>query len=267
MAPKYVPASATLKSFNCPICGAHADQQWFQVGAKGLLYDREIPLFLRLEKIEEFETNRTFARDITEQARRNLFINWRKIATGKIFLETLDEWSSYKLQIENLHVSQCYSCKDISLWKHDVLLHPRERYHVEVNSDLNEDIKKDFEEACTVLDISPRAAAALLRLCIQKICIQLGEAGKSIDKDIKSLVSKGLKPEIQRALDIVRVVGNEAVHPGTIDLNDDRGTAGTLFSLVNRIAYDMISHPKEIAALYNELPAEKIKAIETRDAK
>ena len=92
------------------------------------------------------------------------------------------------------------------------------------------------------------------------------EIGKNINDDIGKLVAKGLKPEIQRALDIVRVVGNEAVHPGTIDLRDDRDSASKLFGLVNRIAYDMITHPKEIAALYSELPPEKILAIEKRDA-
>lgn len=72
---------------------------------------------------------------------------------------------------------------------------------------------------------------------------------------------------MQKALDFVRVIGNEAVHPGSIDLKDDRGTAASLSELVNRIAYDMITHPKEVDALYDTLPAEKKDAIAKRDAK
>ena len=41
------------------------------------------------------------------------------------------------------------------------------------------------------------------------------------------------------------------MHPGTLDLKDDRDTAGKLFALVNRIAYDMITHPKEVDALFD----------------
>jgi Domain of unknown function (DUF4145) len=49
---------------------------------------------------------------------------------------------------------------------------------------------------------------------------------------VASLVRKGLSPVVQQALDAVRVIGNEAVHPETLDLKDDRDTATTLFGLV-----------------------------------
>lgn len=81
-----------------------------------------------------------------------------------------------------------------------------------------------------------------------------------------SLVGKGLEPKLQQALDIVRVVGNEAVHPGQIDLRDDRQTALQLFQLINIIADAMLSRPKQIADLYGKLPETKLKAIEQRDA-
>jgi hypothetical protein len=96
--------------------------------------------------------------------------------------------------------------------------------------------------------------------------MQLGEPGKNIDTDIASLVTKGLETSLQQALDIVRVIGNEAVHPGQIDLRDDRETAMKLFQLINIIADAMISRPKQIAELYGTLPKSKLKAIEKRDA-
>jgi len=75
-----------------------------------------------------------------------------------------------------------------------------------------------------------------MRLVVQKLCAHLGREREEIDDDIASLVSKGLNPLIQQALDVVRVVGNEAVHPGTIDIKDGRDTALRLFELVNAIA-------------------------------
>ncbi len=105
-----------------------------------------------------------------------------------------------------------------------------------------------------------------MRLCIQKVCEQLGEKGKKIDDDIAALVKRGLPITVQQALDIVRVVGNNAVHPGQIDLKDDQDTAMSLFGLVNLIAQIMITQPKEVAALYGSLPPTSLDAIQRRDA-
>lgn len=107
----------------------------------------------------------------------------------------------------------------------------------------------------------------MLRLSIQKLCASLGEKGKNIDDDIASLVTKGLNPLVQKSLDVVRVIGNEAVHPGVIDLKDDRDTALRLLDLVNVITDQMISHPKTIEQMYGKLPEEKRKAIEVRNEK
>jgi hypothetical protein len=67
-------------------------------------------------------------------------------------------------------------------------------------------------------------------------------------------------------LDVVRVVGNEAVHPGTMDIKDDRNTAIGLFELINAICDQMITHPKNVKAMYAKLPPEKLAAIAKRDA-
>ncbi len=63
------------------------------------------------------------------------------------------------------------------------------------------------------------------------------------------------------------MIGNEAVHPGQLDLRDDRDVAAKLFDLVNFIAEDRITRPKQVAALYNMIPEEKRKAIDARNAK
>lgn len=135
------------------------------------------------------------------------------------------------------------------------------------NPDLPELIQVDFQEARQIVIHSPRGAAALLRLSIQKLSKHLGEKGKNINNDIASLVKKGLPVKVQKALDTVRVVGNNAVHPGQLDLKDDTETASSLFSLVNIICDVMITQPKEVDKLYDELvPPEQKVAIEERDA-
>lgn len=134
------------------------------------------------------------------------------------------------------------------------------------NPDLPDDIKRDYEEARQILASSPRGSAALLRLAIQKLCVHLEEKGENINEDIGALVAKGLPTMVQQALDLVRVIGNNAVHPGQIDLNDDKKVADKLFPLVNVIAEVMISQPNQIKTLYESvLPESQREAIEQRD--
>lgn len=133
--------------------------------------------------------------------------------------------------------------------------------------DIPPEIRSDYEEARSIVGLSPRGAAALLRLAIQKLCKELGEPGQNINEDIKSLGKKGLPVQVQQALDIVRVVGNNAVHPGQIDLNDGSEVAAKLFGLVNLITEVMITQPKHVADMFNSLvPPTTRQAIAKRDS-
>jgi hypothetical protein len=170
-------------------------------------------------------------------------------------------------EVPNLAMSLCSHCNMYCVWIGKQLIYPDNTGIQPANEDLREDIISDYNEAASIVQKSPRGAAALLRLAIQKLCAALGEKGKRIDADIASLVKKGLPVQIQQALDIVRVIGNESVHPGTIDLRDDPETAIQLFNLVNIIAEVMVTQPKRIAAMYVALPADKLKGIEDRGKK
>ena len=78
-------------------------------------------------------------------------------------------------------------------------------------------------------------------------------------------MAEGLDPRIQKALDALRVLGNEAVHNGKLDLSGDKETARKLFTLLNLIVEGMISHDKHINSLYGMLTPEQLKGIENRD--
>ncbi|MCH9011393.1 MAG: DUF4145 domain-containing protein, partial [Chloroflexi bacterium] len=130
-----------------------------------------------------------------------------------------------------LKPSTCERCQNFCLWIGNALIYPDHGGAPHPNQDLPDDSIADYEEAAAVLNKSPRAAAALLRLAIQKICDHLDPRKGDVNAKIKDLTGKGLRVEIQQALDTVRVVGNHAVHPGQMDLKDDRVTCMALFGL------------------------------------
>lgn len=163
---------------------------------------------------------------------------------------------------------RCSRCSRFSVWIDERLVFPTVISGPAANPDLSADILGDYEEARQIALSSPRGAAALLRLAIQKLCRELGEPGKNINDDIATLVRKGLPIPVQQALDIVRVVGNNAVHPGQIDVRDDVDSVSRLFGLVNLIAEVMISQPKHVRAMYEAVvPESQRQAIAARDAK
>lgn len=164
-----------------------------------------------------------------------------------------------------LTIHRCVSCGKKIIWNDDEYIYP-DIVPTEPNPDMPESVKQLYKEAGLIASKSPRAACALLRLAVERLCIELGMNEKNIDANIAELVKKGLSVEVQRALDVLRVVGNKAVHPGQIAFNvDDKATADALMELLNIITDRMISEPKKIEAMYSALPQSTLDAIQRRD--
>ncbi|ELQ6311205.1 DUF4145 domain-containing protein [Vibrio cholerae] len=130
-----------------------------------------------------------------------------------------------------------------------------------------ENCQQIYLEAREIASSSPKGAAALLRLCVQELIKHLGGDGQNINKDIGKLVELGLPVRIQQALDYVRVVGNNAVHPGELSLDDNPQTVTTLFGLINLIVDNQITQPKQVESLFHGLPEGAIEAVNKRDKK
>lgn len=199
----------------------------------------------------------------------------------------------------NIHAATCACCNEISIWKGilwaaPVLLaplstqsgdnhfkgHTSDRVDSSIqlfpivsaapipHPDIPNECLSDYLEARDIFARSPRGAAALLRLVVQKLCRCLGEKGKKIDHDIGSLVRQGLPKNLQEAFDTVRIVGNEAVHPSSMDIDSAPEVVMTLFRLVNHIVQKMISEPREqeeYSQLYASLPPDKLQWVHDRD--
>jgi Domain of unknown function (DUF4145) len=252
-----------LRSFCCPTCKALASQAWYRLyGSYCTEVTNPKPVTVhhpdQIEALVNLVSNRPGAPDAQETARR---IN------GLVYFgEKLSAHHNVK-KVENLYLSQCFSCKDFAIWQNDNLLFPLTIYSHEPHADMPINIRSDFTEASNIVNNSPRGACALLRLCVQKLLIEFGYKGKRINDDIATMVKDGVAIELQQAFDIVRLIGNDAVHPGEIDLKDDVATANKLFTIVNYIVEEKIGKSKRIAEIYGSLPTRKIEEIERRDGR
>lgn len=166
---------------------------------------------------------------------------------------------------EEWTISKCEHCGEKIIWLGDIIVYPKKIIVSLPNEDLSQEIQNDYLEAANIFNDSPRASAALLRLALQKLCIQLGGDGKNINNDIKELVKNGLNPLVQKSLDSLRITGNNAVHPGEINLDEESERVLRLFELINFIAQKMITEPKEIEGFYDKLPQNAKDAILDRD--
>jgi len=166
-----------------------------------------------------------------------------------------------------MEYSICTHCSQWSYWYLEKMVVPPVSTAPPPHGDMPKECLSEYQEARAIVAVSPRAAAALLRLALQKLMSVLGESGRNINEDVGNLVKKGLPVLVQQALDICRVVGNNAVHPGEIELNDTPETAHSLFDMMNLIVEDRIARPRQVEVLYNQLPEGARQAIEARDKK
>ena len=163
--------------------------------------------------------------------------------------------------------SRCEHCNKWSIWIEESLVYPAQITVEDPNDDMPDEVKKLYRESAQILSISPRAAAALLRLGLQILLGAVGGGGKNINNDIGKIVALGVEPETQRALDILRVFGNNGAHPGAIKLDEDPDLVQKMYGLMNYVADRLISQKNQINELFEGLP-EKIKDdIESRDSK
>jgi hypothetical protein len=260
MAKTVVPALG-LKSFSCPHCGALAQQHWFRIFPSSYERDKAPSVMLHddydLDKIKKVE----------DKAERKKALDFIKRLTDHDVTHMIHQYGQdCHWQLHNVNASMCDSCYGWTLWVKDEVIYPVTNTEITAHEDLPNELRPDFEEAARIIDLSPRGSAALLRLCIQNLMPLVDAKGKDLNSQIGSLVQRGLEVQVQQALDVVRVVGNNAVHPGEIDLKDNKEIALKLFDLLNLIVERLISTPRKLDAIFTGLPEGARRAIEKRDA-
>jgi hypothetical protein len=189
------------ESFSCPHCNAVAHQHWYS-------------LFLKRESAAE-------VRVLTPEA-----VALPTLAPGKSERHEIPEMEqlverlqknvltyvyqkipqSSKVKLANLHVSHCHDCNGFALWVGGRLVFP-----INVDKMSAPLAEEDFEEAAAILDKSPRGAAALMRVCVQKFLPLLNDNGMDRTDYNTALMRKGLEVEIQQAMELLQVLRSDPV--------------------------------------------------------
>jgi len=238
------------EKFQCPHCKVISQQVWFSKNLLSSITNNIIR--------QNYYDYRYGIKEYNQKAIES-FIAQLDLKFGKKFSNFFPS---------DLAIATCFACEDITVWIEKEMVYPKMMSVPPPNDDLDDDIKSLYYESASILNDSPKGSTALLRLALQKILKQIGKGKKKINDDIKDLVAEGLSTEMQQALDIVRVLGNNAVHPGQIDLEDNSEIALRLFEIINFIADQMITKPKELKKLYTDIIPDNTKDhINQRDGK
>ena len=136
-------------------------------------------------------------------------------------------------------VAFCKACEMPNIWLHKKMVYP-DIHGTEPHQDMPAKAKEIFCEAQAVSGKSPRAACALLRLCLEVLVSDLGGKGNTLYERIESLK---LPPDLEDVFRACRIVGNQAAHPGEINFDSPEGKdlADTLSGFINLIVSFLIS--------------------------
>ncbi len=188
MPPKEVTPGLALDSFSCPHCGAFADQHWFRTFVRSYQRDDNPSVVTK----DDF-TKAKFDGMDDEKEKKAFLDFFKRFTKNEVTYSVVPYGETCNWELVNAYISLCHSCDAFAIWIKDSLVWPAKEYQIEPHEDMPPDVKEDFIEAATIIDHSPRGAAALVRLAIQKLMVDLGEKGKNINEDIASLVEKGLE--------------------------------------------------------------------------
>jgi hypothetical protein len=172
---------------------------------------------------------------------------WYNLAKGKISKNGINYYEAF---IPHYYLSLCSKCKRYTIWLNDKIIYPELSFAPWPTQDMPRDIKDAYLEARRVVASSPKAASALLRMCLQNLMIHLGEKGKNVEHDLSNLIKKGLPKRLHHALWTAGVIGARSTRPNEITPKDDVNTAIALFNLLNMIVEATIAQQKKVKRLY-----------------
>ncbi|MEH6990879.1 DUF4145 domain-containing protein [Cytobacillus firmus] len=227
--------------FTCPYCKKDGKQNWIHLKDK---LDKDT-------KIDNVKIGTILAMPVLGSVVAGSVLSKNKI--------------SYKM-LSQLSFSVCAGCAGYIIWKDGNRLYPKEITLPEPSKYMLKDAAEIYEEARLIFELSPRSSSALLRLSLEIILRNiLNEYNKTLNQMIGQLAIEDIDEHTKKGLDIIRYHGNQCIHTGEINLEENKDSVESLFTLVNYIVDDLIGKKQKIDEQYSKIPHAVRKAISKRD--
>ncbi|SDP09844.1 protein of unknown function [Nakamurella panacisegetis] len=168
--------------------------------------------------------------------------------------------------IPNWLATKCFTCHNVALFHGPTLRFPAARVGPTPTQDMPANIKAIYEEAQEVAAVSPRSAAALLRVALETMVNELVSGSEKLFQKIGKLRALGVDQEIIDYMDLIRGFGNDGAHAGEVNLEDDPKTVADLFEILQIIVADAITRKKKKQALLGRFSQGWHQGREERDA-
>lgn len=161
----------------------------------------------------------------------------------------LDNWKTREafsfFKRNEYAIGICHACGQATLFKNENILYPLSSGISPVEC-MPEDAKNAFRESQSILMLSPRAACAMLRVCVERMVNATDAKGGNLAEKIESL---GLPQTLVKLATACRLVGNDAVHNNVIDLSvgseEAKVVSEALSRFANRIAEELFGMANE----------------------
>lgn len=164
------------------------------------------------------------------------------------------------------HIETGNETDDAIIDKECRLIEPLTSLQQNLPIEVPEHFRRDFSEASLVLDISPKASAALSRRLLEGILLANGvpDSKKNLFQQIEHAISDGMPSYIAGELDYIRQIGKFAAHTksdrATGEIIDvDKEEAEAVLSIVDLLCDHYYVMPEKAKRRHQQLEA-KLKA-------
>jgi Domain of unknown function (DUF4145) len=226
------------RSFYCPHCAALAQQDWVALGYETQDDSGAPPYWVSLAAVTE--PSSAPPADPFSEPRPTT---------------TVHRWQG----------AQCHSCQEWSIWLDTRMVYPHRSAGGPAHPDMPEFVRELYQEAAAVAAVSRRAGAALARAVIERLIKELdSEAPEKarLNQRIDRLRGR-VSTSLGQMLDVVRVVGNGALHVDEqpdelIVITMDDTTGPELIELMletaNDLVDELITRPRAVNGYWGKLP-------------
>lgn len=169
--------------------------------------------------------------------------------------------------VANVRRVECGACDEVTWWIENAMVYPPVAAGTPPpHEDMPDDVRQIYNEARAVAELSARSAAALLRTALETLLKDhFGQTGKLNNMIGDMVKADQIGPQIQKACDLLRCSGNNAVHPRELSPDDNRASVTSLFNLLNMVVNKLVSEKTLVDEMYDRLEPTLLDQVDRRD--